>query len=509
MYRFVPIRRHRRRANRGQVSAVATILGLLLVVSFIAEFEIAPLSSQLADKEVQHALQVENQLSRLQATILAEAESPGVHLALSSPVTLGSEGVPPWGAPSPGQILSEPSPVGTTAGYEIAHLFSHPPNWNTGSSCLTGGAGKCSGNGHIDTWNVTNTNNSSFAIKVTGNHNSIQYNISGNNDTVTVDWGGGDTGFVQFVVNGSDDSIVYDKSGSDVTIPTASFVFYGERDVFSFNPSGSHSSKGGMFVNVVFVGSVGSICPFGNLSATDKLGTLSAGGSNLNMTVTWWNAVGYSTAPHVVPYPGGGSNENITFQNRTGVIACAFEQEFATHYVSQDGSGLLVRLLNTYRPTDDVAYDQGAVVESSNGGSSVMVNPPRLVVRSEPMGVVASLTLVNLVGTSSTSAGYSTADVTATIVSVATFSAQNGLGTDVLASPLFLNITTAFPAAWASFFAAHPTVFPGGVSCTPLSALSAPFGCYHPPFGVPVKISAGLSAQGITLTVITASISIL
>ncbi|MCI4317706.1 MAG: hypothetical protein L3J96_04140 [Thermoplasmata archaeon] len=509
MYRFVPIRRHRRRANRGQVSAVATILGLLLVVSFIAEFEIAPLSSQLADKEVQHALQVENQLSRLQATILAEAESPNVHVSLSSAVTLGSEGVPPWGAPSPGQILSEPAPVGTVAGYEIARVVSHPPNWNTGSSCLTGGAGKCAGNGHVDTWNVTNANNSSFSITVNGNHNSVQYNISGNNDTITLNWKGGDTGFVLFVVNGSDDSVTYNKGGSDVTIPTASFVFYGERDVFSFNPSGSHSANGGMFVNVVFVGSVGSICPYGNLSDTDTLGTLSAGGSNLNMTVTWWNADGYVTAPHKVPYLSGGSNEFLTFQNRTGVIACAFEQEFATHYVSQDGSGLLVRLLNTYRPTDDVAYDQGAVVEGSNGGSSVMVNPPRLVVLQEPKGVVASLTLINLIGTSSTSAGYSTADVTATIVSVATFSAQNGLGSAALASPLFLNLTTAFPAAWASFFAAHPTVFPGGVTCTPLSVLSAPFGCLNPPFGVAVRLSAGLTAQGITLTVITASIAIL
>ncbi|MCI4362531.1 MAG: hypothetical protein L3J77_05010, partial [Thermoplasmata archaeon] len=137
MYRFVPIRQRRRRANRGQVSAVAVILGLLLVVSFIATFEIAPLSAELGDLETQHMLQVEDQLSRIQATVLAEAGSPGVHLALGSPVTLGSQGMPPWGTGSPGQVLTETAPVGSTAGFELARVFSHPPDWNNGSSCLT------------------------------------------------------------------------------------------------------------------------------------------------------------------------------------------------------------------------------------------------------------------------------------------------------------------------------------------------------------------------------------
>ena len=92
----------------------------------------------------------------------------------------------------------------------------------------------------------------------------------------------------------------------------------------------------------------------------------------------------------------------------------------------------------------------------------------------------------------------------------ATFSAQNGLGCDRAQPRHFLNLTTAFPDGGGPFFAAHPSVFPGGVSCTPLSALSAPFGCLHPPFGVPRTGSRpGLSAQGITLTVITASLSIL
>jgi hypothetical protein len=510
VYRFVPIRRHRRRANRGQVSAVATILGLLLVVSFIATFEIAPLPQELAQNEVTHTLQVEDQLSRLQATILAAAESPGIHLALSSPVTLGSQGVPPWGSPSPGQVLTETTPVGTTAGYEVARVLYHPPSWNNGSSCLTGGSGKCASNGNLDTWNVTNENNTAFTITVNGNSNSVQYNISGNNDTITINWKGGDTGFVAFVVNGSDDSLTYNKGGSDTTIPTASFVFYGERDTFSFNPSGSHSAKGGMFVNVVFVSTLNLLCPFGNLSNSDKIGTLSAGGSNLNMTVTWWNAVGYATAPHTVTYPGGsGSNEFITYQNRTGVVACAFEEEFATHYITQEGSGILVRLANTYEPSVNVAYDQGAVVESASGGTSVMVNPPQLTMLEEPKGEVASLTLINLLGTGSSSAGYSTADVTTTILSVDRFTIQNGQGAEILASPLFLNLTTEFPAAWASFFLGHPVAFPGGIVCTPLAALPSGSTCLHPPFGTPERISVGLSAQGITITEVTVSVKIL
>lgn len=509
MRRFRTIRQRRHRARKGQVAAVATILGLLLVVTFISSFILQPLPQQMAALESQHALQVEDQLARLQATILAEAQNPSYRVALSTPITLGSAALPPWGAASPGQILPEGGSVRTVTNYQLAHVVPHEPNWNNGSSCLFGGSGKCTSNGNIDTWNVTNENNTNFTLTVNGNRNSVQYNITGSNDTITIDWTGGDTGFVNFIINGSDDHIIYNKGGSDTTSPIANFYFFGQRDVFDFNPSGSHASPGAMTLNVVFIGSLSLICPYGNLSSTDRLGTLTAGGSKLNMTVTWWNAVGYTSPPHTIPYPGGAAaSEYLTFQNVTGVVGCAFTLGYATNYATQYGAGILVHLFNTYQPTVDVAYDQGAVVESTAGGSSIMVSPPPLTYSVQPQGVVATMTLVNLVGNFSTTGGYATADITSTVLSVQTVDVQNGQSRFYLATPLFVNVTTAFPAAWASFFTGHPTVFPSGATCLASTPIAAPYSCLAPPPGTLVTISAALSAQGLTVTTITATVSV-
>ncbi len=491
------------------MAAVATILGLLLVVTFISVFIIQPLPQTMGALEYQHILQVEDQLARLQATILAEATHPQYHLALSSPVTLGSKASPPWGYASPGQIQPEGGSVRTVTNFQIAHVVPHEPNWNTGSACLFNGSGKCTSTGNINTWNVTNANNTAFTITVNGNYNSAQYNITGNNDTITIDWTGGDTGFVNFIVNGSDDHVIYDKGGSDTTSPIANFFFYGQRDVFDFNPSGSHSSPGAMTLNVTFIGSLNEICPYGNQSATDRLGTLTAGGSKLNMTVTWWNAVGYTSPPHTVFYPGGSSaQEYLTFRNVTGVVGCAFTIGYSSNYATQYGAGILVHLFNTYLPASDIAYDQGAVVEGATGGSSIMVSPPRVGFVVQPEGTVASITLVDLITNFTTTGGFSTAAITTTLVNVQSVTIINGQSHFYLATPLFLNVTTAFPNAWASFFKAYPTLFPSGATCVPLQTIPAPYTCLAPPPGALATVSAALSAQGLTVTTITALVSI-
>ncbi len=509
MRRFRTIRQHRHRANRAQVSAVATILGLLLVVTFISVYVIQPLPQQMSALEFQHVLQVENQLSRLQATILAQAGHAGYRLALTSPVTLGSAAQPPWGAASPGQIMPEGGSVRTVTNYQIAHVVPHEPIWNTGSQCLFNGTGHCSSNGNIDQWNVTNTNNSAFTVTVTGNYNSMQYNMTGNNNTITINWNGGDTGFVNFVINGSDNHIIYNKGGSDVTKPIANFYFYGQRDIFDFNPSGSHSSPGAMTLNVTFIGSLSQICPYGNLSATDKIGTLTAGGSKLNMTVTWWNAVGYTSPPHTVFYPGGSSaQEYLTWRNVSGVVACAFTLGYASNYATQYGAGIVVHLFNAYMAPTDVAYDQGAVVESSLGGGSYMVSPPLLSFSVQPQGVAAHITLVNLLTNFTATGGYATAGVTTTVVNVHTVTIVNGQSHFYLSTPLFFNVSTAFPTAWAGFFQSNPKVFPSGATCIPMTPISAPFTCLQPPQGTLVTVSAALSAQTLSVTTITAIVTV-
>lgn len=493
----------------GQVAAVATIFGLLLVVTFISAFIIEPLPANMGALEYQHILQVENQVSRLQATILAEAAHPGLDLSLSTPVTLGSQAIAPWASPSGGSISPESTVLQTQTNYGIAEVFSHQPDWNNGSSCFTGGSGHCSGNGHLDTWNVTGKNHTSFSLTVTGNSNSAEYNISGNNDTITIDWTGGDTGFVLFVINGSNDIVNFDKGGSDTTSPVMSFLFYGQNDVFNFSPSGSHSSKGQMTLNVVFIGSLNEICPYGNLSASDTLGTLGSGGSNLWMNVTWWNALGYASAVHETTYPGGsGNNEHLGFFNDTGYVACAFTNQFASSYTQEFVSGVLVTLNNHYISPAYVAFDQGAVIESEAGGSSVMVSPPPIVVKEYPQGFTASVTLMNFIGNFSESGGIATAAITTRIINVQSFTIVNGQSGFHLELPFYLNITTAYPQAWYNYFESEPTLFPAGASCAEIGPFYGPATCLSPAVGHASRISAPLFAQTLTITTITAVLSV-
>lgn len=510
MLRPRTIRQRQRRANKAQVAAVATVLGLLIVVSFIADFVLDELPGEIATAEFDHVVQVENQFARLQSTVLAQSQRSNLHLDLSSPITLGSASVPPFGAPSAGYLGPESALIKTETSYSIGEVVAKPPNWNFGSNCLSGGGGHCSGNGHVDTWNVTGQNHTSFTITVTGNSNSARYNISGNNDTITINWNGGDTGFVDFIINGSNDVINYNKGGSDVTSPIAEFDFFGQSDVFNFNPSGSHSSGGGMTLFVEFIGSLNFKCPYTNLSNTDKVGILGAGGSNLNMSVTWWNSLGYSSGPTFQQYPGGsGNNESIYWQNETGVVSCAFTQAFGSTYQVDYSSGIVAHLFNKQDPATDVAFDQGAVIESQVGGRPLMVVQPPFYFSTNSLGLVANVTLFNVVSNQASETGIDTASVASQVLSVHTLAFRNGAPGTFFLSPYYLNFTTYYPNAWLTYLDSERLAFPSGVGCQPTVAIAAPYTCQNPPPGIAVTIIAPLFAQSLTVTTVTVQLNII
>lgn len=507
--RLRTIRQRTRRARRGQVSAIATILGLLLVVTFVSEFILIPLPGQMSDLELQHLTLVENQLSMLQSTVLAEAKSPGLHLSIASPVTLGSQANPPFGQGASATVSEEGSSARSVSHYTIASVVAAPPRWNNGSNCLTGGSGKCASNGNLDTWNVTGVNNTTFTLTINGNSNSVEYNISANYDTINVDWTGGDTGFVLFIINGSHDIVNYNKGGSDTTHPLAQFLFYGLYDMFNFSPSGSHSGKGGMTLDVVFVGIVGRSCPGGNTSATDNVGTLSSGGSNLNMSVIWWNSVGYVSPPTKQTYPGGGgNNETIWWSNNTGFVQCAFTKAYGTLYTTQHLGGLQVQVNNIYLPQAVVAYDDGAVVEGESGGTATMVSPPAFTYSLTPEGIVASITLVDLIGNFSAESGRETAAITTSLATTTSSHLGTTNASLFLTSAYILNLTTAFPSAWASFFAKIPKIVPGGTQCVPIGTIPPPFSCLTPPPGRYVTLEVPIVAVSITLTIVSVFVNI-
>ena len=517
MGRWRTIRQHRRRARKGQVSAVATVLGLLLVVTFISNFIILQIPGEVAQVELAHVLQVEDQMSRLQATIYAQAAQGASPLALISPITLGSQPYPPFVPAASGSIASEGTSISAATSYIEAQLRYAFPNWNNGSTCLQGGGGLCSSNGNFNYWNLTAQNHTTVKIKIAGGNNALQYNLSANNDTIAIDWTGKDTSYVNIVINGSNDVVWFNKSGADNTAPIANFFFFGQYDTFNYDPAGG-GARGSTNVSVEFVGALSHFCPASNLSATDHVGVLGAApkGAFIKLNVTWWNSVGYLSGPASRDYPGGAIPlQTVNWANQSGFHLCAFQTADISHVQSQFLSGLSVHLNNRYSPGTDIAFDGGAVIADQIGGTPVMVNPPRISFAAVPGGTAASITLVNLVGNPGTVGGIATTAVSTRIVSVSTSTVQNisktgnAVGAVIFAIPAYLNMTTLYPEAWVTWLESLNTpALVYGIHCVAPGTLSAPYTCLEPPPGVAVKLTVPLFLKVLTLTVITVDISL-
>ena len=491
------------------MSAVATVLGLLLVVSFLSNYLVNQLPGEMGDVEFGHLVQVENQVERVQATILQQASHPGIALPMSSPITLGSSGVPPFGPPSLGTVAPESAGVGTSNNYYLDTIVPAAPIWGAFSACLPGGSGHCAGSGDVNYANYS-ANDSALTATITGGNESLIYNINGNNDTFTLQWNGKDIGVVAVVINGSYDSVIFNKAGSDVSTPTVSFYFFGTNDTYSMSMAGSHSSKGGMQVNVQFVGILGYLCPYDNSSTSDSVKALGAGGSKLNLTVSWWNADGYVTAPHRVAYPGSTiGSEQIIWQNQTGFVGCPFLQIIPSKYTSLYYGGIDVHLSNRYQPPNDVAYESGAVILAVPGQRSLMLNGPEFTFNETSSGLTAHLVIVHLTGAPVAQSGVGTSSVVTRVTSVATATFGGGVNRVFLATPFYINISTEFPSAWLDYFNGQNNPFPFGASCVvPNPPLPPGYSCTAPPTGTVVRVIAPLYAQTVTLTVVQVAVAI-
>ncbi len=75
---------------------MAVILGLLLVVTFIANYLTTELPNTMAQNDLQHEVTVQNQVAQLSALVERVAEARAVGAQVSQPVTLGSPSSPPF-----------------------------------------------------------------------------------------------------------------------------------------------------------------------------------------------------------------------------------------------------------------------------------------------------------------------------------------------------------------------------------------------------------------------------
>jgi hypothetical protein len=113
-------RNWRRRGRRAQVAAVATLLGLLLVVTFIANYLSTQLPNQMLQNDLNHEITVENQLGRFDALLQAVSAAHAVGAQVTQPLSLGSAGVPPFAAPDTSYLIAPASGTWAQVNYTTA-----------------------------------------------------------------------------------------------------------------------------------------------------------------------------------------------------------------------------------------------------------------------------------------------------------------------------------------------------------------------------------------------------
>lgn len=120
-------RRWRLRGRRGQVAAVATILGLMLLVVMIANFLTTTLPQEMRVNEANHLTTIENQVITFGAILEAATEADAIGAVISQTISLGSVGVAPVAPPSGASLA--PAAVGSkvAASYAIGVPPSYTP----------------------------------------------------------------------------------------------------------------------------------------------------------------------------------------------------------------------------------------------------------------------------------------------------------------------------------------------------------------------------------------------
>lgn len=83
---------------------MATILGLLLVVTFVANYLTTTLPQYMSVNDINHNLLVENEAGRMAALLREASAQKAVDAQLSQPFVLGSAGLPPFAASDGGAI---------------------------------------------------------------------------------------------------------------------------------------------------------------------------------------------------------------------------------------------------------------------------------------------------------------------------------------------------------------------------------------------------------------------
>jgi hypothetical protein len=430
-------------------------------------------------------------------------------LYLSNPVTLNSGGVPPFGPPSSGSLSAEPGSVGTKTSFAVANVTAASIPWNTGSACFGGSpSGTCTTGTGLEFYNFrgnSTTVTPTIAGCAVGGCNAV-YNVSGNSNTITFSISGSSISRILIQISGNLDHLTIQDSGTCNIRQSVSVIFSGNNDTYALTMSGCATGVGGN-LNTTFVGSSGSACPYGNAAKYDTFSTPNWGSSDdIYQNLTWRNAYGIVTVPHTVAQAGG--DDDLTFGNTSGYYQCLFTNSKTTGPYALDSlSGIRAVLNNRYIQPSSVAYEGGAVILGVEDGGSVMINHPTTSYTITPAGILFSLTLVSLTGVSGTATGFGTAAVISTVLSVQSITLTDGKPASTFLPYFYLNITTPYPQAWATYWNAQNAVVPTNTLCVPGAGVTVA-NCLTPPIGHTSTIVVPINAEQFAITSIIAEVHI-
>jgi hypothetical protein len=515
-----------------------------MVVTMVANYLTTQLPAQMQLNDANRGLSVENQVSRLAASLRAAAASERVGAVVSEPVSLGSLGAPPFaagdgasiGPGSPGAAETVSFTVNGASAYtppEAGHVGGH----SSGSGiCTTPTATSFSDTGSCEVvWNFTgNSKSFSFgetgsgfiAVNVTTNNSTIMvtgtgsagddYQIIGSHNSITMTGVGSGPTTVTIVgsyntlslsTTGSSPIVVYIYGNHDpMTVSSTGSgpfkgVVYGTQDTLSV-PSDTGSQKFRLYLNGFNATAPTSpLCPYGNLSATDNVTEFNEVGSG-GLTEYINNSVGYNASGTGAGSCVGNATCWTTHNQNVPLTTCPF---FTRVTIPQTQSGavgasLVVHLRNTYAPAADVAFDQGAVVYAQSNGRPLLLVGPAITYT----GGTLALWVPEFLGTVGAEAGDGTAELSARLVSVVSLHLpSDGFS---ISGTISIKVTTPYAAAWESYFGAIPALAADVSPCFPATSIACagPFG-FNGPLGT---VYLNVTAKALAFQVATYAVTL-
>jgi len=535
----------------------------MLVVTFIANYLATTLPNTMGQNDLQHEMTVENQVAQLSARVVAIAARGALGAQVTQPITLGSQGAPPFAAPDGGYLTALSSIANTTGNhpqtgvnFTLAGPTEYTPPTGFGLNLKSPPSG-CTYNStsfncpaiNKNTpikWNITGVNGHPISVTLGTGQNLVLLNFSTNSSVITISGFSGMPIYIQIIGNndslalsgngGGNNPISINITGSYDTVQPYSFPggastvllhVVGDNDVINGDSVGS---GGGNTFLMSIVGTGNSIlltpqgadkyyawftgfdafnptspfCPYGALAHNNQVTGYNNGiGGNKNSYLyeTFNNSTAYPGSGTV--YPGTQSTHRFSITNGTvAPFACPFVTAVTVPFTPAGVAGFVVHLQNTYAPAAEVAYDQGAVVFAQPGGLPIFIVPPPITLANGVMTLFVPWFSNSVSG----EAGIGTADVSLRLVSTTAVTVpSNGFGF-VNGSRITVTVVSQYAAAWYAYFlglsAFHPYV-----TCTGSNQVCTRnyYSTGIAPLGT---VTLSIPASGIKLAILTAVFSV-